>query len=194
MCVRNDNLFVISGGPGCGKTTLLVEMARRGFRHAPEVARQIIQEQVRIGGSALPWADRTAYTALMLERSIASYVEHLHAEKPTFADRGIPDTLAYARMIGLGGTESIERACRQYRYAPIVFLAPPWQEIYVTDGERKQDFAEGERTFAPLIEVYQECGYEVLELPKLSPAARADFVVEQFQLMKRTLADASGSD
>jgi predicted ATPase len=46
MCLSNPNLFVISGGPGAGKTTVLEELAKLGSRHAPEVARQIIQEQV----------------------------------------------------------------------------------------------------------------------------------------------------
>jgi predicted ATPase len=159
-----------------------VELAKRGFAHAPEVARQIIQEQVRMGGLALPWADRAAYTALMLERSIESYAAQLHATKPTFSDRGIPDTLAYARIIGLAETEPIERACRRYRYAPLVLLAPPWREIYVTDSERKQDFAEGERTYDHLADVYRQCGYEVLEIPRASPAERAQFVVERLHL------------
>jgi hypothetical protein len=70
MRVENPNLFVISGGPGAGKTTLLDELAGLGFRYAPEVARQIIQEQVRTGGTALPWADRAAYIDLMLQRVV----------------------------------------------------------------------------------------------------------------------------
>ena len=182
MCLYNPNLFVLSGGPGAGKTTVLRELEARGFPHAPEVARQIIQEQVLAGGTALPWADREAYTHLMLQRSIDSYVEHLPLSGPAFSDRGIPDTLAYARLIGTGDLHRIESACRRYRYAPLVVLAPPWKEIYVTDRERKQDFAEAERTFEGLAEVYRECGYEVLELPKESPAARAQFLIERLRL------------
>jgi len=59
-CVNNDNLIVVSGGPGSGKTTVLHELAARGFPFAPEVARQIIQEQMQSGGVALPWGDREA--------------------------------------------------------------------------------------------------------------------------------------
>jgi predicted ATPase len=30
MCLTNSNLFVISGGPGAGKTTVLLELAKAG--------------------------------------------------------------------------------------------------------------------------------------------------------------------
>jgi predicted ATPase len=136
---------------------------------------------MQAGGTALPWNDREAYTHLMLQRSIESYSEQTTAWTPMFCDRGIPDTLAYARLIGLSDGDVIDRACRHYRYAPLVFLAPPWREIYETDSERKQDFPEAERTFIVVAEVYRQCGYELLEIPKLPPVARARFLLEQLQ-------------
>jgi predicted ATPase len=102
MCLINPNLFVVSGGPGSGKTTALRELWKLGFPYAPEVARQIIREQAQAGGTALPWNDREAYTLLMLRRSIESYLEHAHASRPTFSHREIPDALCYARLIGAG--------------------------------------------------------------------------------------------
>jgi len=179
--MQNRNLFVITGGPGSGKTTVLLELEKYGFQSAPEIARQIIQEQVRVGGKALPWEDRELYTRMMLERSIQSFRQHAEIKQPMFSDRGIPDTLGYARLIGLSDEQFIKEACHQYRYAPRVFLAPAWKDIYQTDSERKQDFAEAERTYCQIVEVYEECGYELVELPKLSPQARAAFIRDQLK-------------
>lgn len=179
MKYQNPNLFVITGGPGSGKTTVLLELKKYGFEFAPEVARKIIQEQVRTGGNALPWQDRELYTKLMLERSIESYHQHTPALTPVFADRGIPDTLGYARLIGLADDGFIRSACNQYRYATRVFLAPPWKDIYQTDDERKQDFAEAERTYQQIIQVYTECGYELVELPRATSKIRAECILAQ---------------
>ena len=180
--MQNPNLFVITGGPGAGKTTVLLELEKHGFSHAPEVARQIIQEQVRNHGTALPWVDRKLYIELMLSRSIDSYKAHTPAPQPIFSDRGIHDTLAYARLIGMADEQEIRQACERYRYATRVFVAPPWKEIYETDSERKQDFPEAERTYQTLVSTYRDCGYATIELPKSSPKERAAFILNQLQL------------
>ena len=175
----NPNLYVIAGAPGAGKTTVLRELQKRGFCYVPEVARQIIQEQVASGGAALPWADRETFTQLMLQRSIEYYAQHTPAADVMFADRGIPDTIYYARLIGLAHSEEIWTACKHYRYAPLIFLAPAWEEIYHTDGERKQDFAEAQRTYELMAETYRDCDYETVELPKLSLPQRVEFIVRR---------------
>jgi predicted ATPase len=175
----NPRLYVITGGPGTGKTTLLAELAKLGFPHEPEVAREIIREQVAAGGTCLPWADREAYTRLMLRRSVESFRRRTPAPGPMLADRGIPDTLAYARLIASPRAAAIERVCRRYRYADLVFLTPPWREIYRTDDERKQDFDEVECTWHLLINAYRGLGYRLVEVPRLPPPDRARFVADR---------------
>jgi predicted ATPase len=75
--VNAPKLYVLTGGPGSGKTTLLTELAQRGFRCVPEVARLIIQEQMQTMGVAVPWLNRQRYTEIMLERSIAAFLERV---------------------------------------------------------------------------------------------------------------------
>jgi predicted ATPase len=179
MQPTNQNLIVITGGPGAGKTTLLHSLQARGYTCIPEAARQIIQEQLQAGGSALPWQDTTAYTSLMLDRSIFSFLQHQHAHLPTFFDRGIPDTLCYAHIIHLADRKAIEDACTRHRYATRIFLAPPWQTIYTNDAERRQTFAEAVSVFEEMHDVYRTYGYEPIVLPLTSPEDRAAFVLSK---------------
>jgi predicted ATPase len=181
--MSDQTRFVITGGPGTGKTTLLRELEQMGFACMPEVARLIMQEQVRSGGTALPWSDQEKFAGLMLKRSIESY-EQTPRSQPTFSDRGIPDTLGYARLIALRDDREIREACDRYRYASPVFITPPWAEIYETDSERKQNFAEVVRTFHFLTRTYEECGYPLVEVPRVPPKERAQFIVGHLGLRR----------
>jgi predicted ATPase len=52
----NDRFFVVTGGPGFGKTTLVETLAADGIGGMPEAGRAIIQAQVAIGGTHFPGA------------------------------------------------------------------------------------------------------------------------------------------
>jgi predicted ATPase len=117
----------------------------------------------------------------MLEGSIASFLQHQHAQHPTFFDRGLPDTLGYAQIIQLGEQHSIEQACNLHRYSK-VFLAPPWRAIYTTDTERKQTFDEALFSFDQAMKAYTRCGYDPILLPLSTPNDRADFVESHLDL------------
>lgn len=175
-----QHFIIITGGPGVGKTTLLNALKVKGFEHVAEVARAIIKEQVQSGGDALPWENKAAYSAHMLQRSIETYNSALntHREAILFFDRGIPDTLVYCKLAGITVTPELESAVNQYRYYKKVFILPPWEEIYTTDPERKQDFQEAVETFNMLLETYRRLGYQLIEVPKMEVDERVNFVLE----------------
>ncbi len=174
--LNKPDSFVITGGPGAGKTSLIDELRKRGFSCVDEVARQIIKEQTESGKNALPWGNIGAYTNLMLSRSVESFVEHRQRFPIVFFDRGIPDTLAYAKLTGQEMTPEMNDSAELYRYNPDVFILPAWEEIYRTDTERKQSFREAVATFEVMKEIYAACGYRLREVPEASISERADFV------------------
>ena len=71
----------------------------------------------------------------------------------------------------------LEQAVESFRYHSPVFIAPPWEEIFQPDRERKQDFAEAVRTYETLAKTYSGYGYELMELPRAPVEERARFVL-----------------
>ena len=169
--------YVITGGPGTGKTTLLNSLQNLHYTCMPEVARRIIQEQMANNGDALPWKNKQQYSYLMLQGSIATYINApIKKQQPVFFDRGIPDVACYQRLIEAPVYAELEEAITHYRYNKLVFILPFWKEIYHPDTERKQDLQEAEKTFYVMKQVYLYHGYKPIEVPKLSVKERSEFV------------------
>lgn len=179
MTKTDGRLFVVTGGPGAGKTTLLAALAAAGHVIAAEAGRAIIRDQLAIDGPALPWRDRALFAELMLNFDLRSHGEARAGTAPVFFDRGVPDSIGYLRLCGLPVPEHIDRAARAFRYARTVFVAPPWHEIYAQDAERKQDFAEAERTYEAVTAAYRGQGYELVELPRTDVETRVAFVLDR---------------
>jgi len=176
---KSQRFYVITGGPGSGKTSLIDALRSRGYACSTEAGRAIIQDQVAIGGLALPWRDRMLFAELMLQWEMRSYRLAEQSVAPVFFDRGVPDVLGYLRLIGLPAPEHVKKAAANFAYNRAVFIAPPWQEIFHQDVERKQDFDEAQRTYDSLFATYNELGYELVELPKVALEGRVGFILNR---------------
>lgn len=177
MIFNRDNFYIITGGPGSGKTTLLNELKARGFLCVEEVARQIIQEQTKIGGDALHTKNQIKFRDLMLSQSIYTYEQVTENNRPVFFDRGIPELVGYCRLIKTDIPDFLVTAVKSFRYNQKVFITPPWKDIYLHDKERKQSWEEAIDTYHHIAESYIESGYQLIEIPKIAVKERADFIV-----------------
>jgi predicted ATPase len=175
--VERNNFYILSGGPGAGKTTVLDALRARGFQCVEETGRKIIREQKAIGGTIHHNGDRAAYRDLMLSRGIDDFNRVAERNAPVFFDRGIPELTGYSQFVGSDTPPAVEEAVARYRYNQTVFLFPPWQEIYANDSERKQDFREAIETCAAAADAYERTGYRIVEMPKAPVAARVEFIL-----------------
>lgn len=174
----HPNYFIVSGGPGSGKSSIIDRLDMRGFTTVAETGRAIIREQAEKGGNATHTGDAAAFGDLMLARGIADYRRMARADEPVFFDRGIAELVGYWRLIGRDIPQQVRAAAQEYRSNPLVFLAPPWREIYRQDAERRQDWAEAMRTFELVRDAYVEAGYRPVELPLDTVARRVSFILD----------------
>jgi predicted ATPase len=156
---------VIAGGPGSGKSTLLQALAASGERCYEEASRSLIREQLAQSGQRLPWGDLWAFAQECAARMLAQLADSSRHGR-CFFDRGLPDLIGYLSHGGHTAPDDWTKASRAY--APVVFFAPPWQEIYVNDAERPQSFAEARSLSAHIRRAYVDCGFRLVELTKSS--------------------------
>jgi predicted ATPase len=154
---------------------LLEELARRGHTVVPEPGRRIVAEELERGGSALPWIDGAAFARRTIELSLADRAAAETGSSLVFFDRGLLD--AAAGLYHLTCEIPLDLRRLDLRYNQRVFMAPPWPEIYRTDGARRHGLAEATEEYHRLLSFYPAQGYDLQLLPKLSVSDRADFVL-----------------
>ena len=145
----------------------------------PVHARQLVQEQTRIGGNATPWRDPIKFRELLLSRSIYIFEQVSERNRPVFFDRGIPEVVGYARFLRVPVPAHHRAAVALYRYASTVFVTPPWREIYENDKERRQTWADAVADCRVNVEAYAEAGYRLIDVPKAPVAERVAFILER---------------
>ncbi len=177
-----DRFFVLTGGPGAGKTTLIEALHAKGFATTEEAGRGVIREEMEKDGEALPWADHQRFAERMFEWELSSYRQAEREAGAVFFDRGLPDTLGYLSLEGLPIPPWMEEEAWRLRYHARVFVAPPWQEIFGADEERRQSWQVAVRTYEVMVRTYQDFGYELVELPRAPVEQRLAFVLEQANL------------
>jgi predicted ATPase len=170
------NWHVITGAPCCGKTTLIGQLAGKGFRTVPESARLYIERQMADGRTIHPILDDGA----ALQRGIVEMqlrVEGgLRAKAVALLDGAVPSSLAWFRAYGLDPNEILPE-CFHHRYASVFVLDPlPFQP----DEERVEEVGILTAFLDEwLVRDYNALGYRVVRVPALPPEVRLMFLLER---------------
>jgi predicted ATPase len=167
--------IVLTGGGGSGKSTLVNELKKSGFSAFPEVAREVIRKNLALGSDALPWKDVVSFSRDVQEGMMRDY--NLAGNQGIyFFDRCLLDVKAYLELGNITVYPELEDFIATHIYYPKVFVAPPWRAIFEQDDERMETFEEAQKAHDQLTETYRQQGYELVELPLVSPAERVQFI------------------
>jgi len=167
-------LYVITGGPCSGKTSLLEELGKRRYKIIKETAKEVIQEEIS-KGVADPWHAKDfqeKITALQVKAEAAIPAGNSIA----FLDRGLPDGLAYCKFRNQKVPRNLIEALKKCDYEKIFFLQqlPKYEQ-----AKCRSETEEEAKQIGELVkQAYAQLDYDIIEVPPLGIKERADFVIK----------------
>jgi predicted ATPase len=175
---KKSLIYVLTGGPCCGKTTVAEELRNRGYNVLEEVARQVLSEKTKQKIND----DYESIQTEIFQRQIKQENEYRGL---VFLDRSVIDCFAYSQL--------------RLGYIPPIFLETPREEIvgryetvflleplpFAHDGLRiEKDEEEAMKVHDMIVREYQNWGYDMVHIPVIRNSGisdavrmRADFIV-----------------
>ncbi len=171
--------YVLTGGPCAGKTSTIEELARRGHPVLAESARLIIEEGLASGkslddirGDGAHFAERVLVRQLAMEQAVPR-------AEVFFFDRSVVDCLAYYRLNDRGSDTALLDALRAVSYRTVFLL----DLLDFKNDEARNETPEQAMILHGLIrEAYVDQGWNIVEVPAMPVAQRADFILERIEV------------
>ncbi|SDS14640.1 Predicted ATPase [Formosa sp. Hel1_31_208] len=174
----NTKRIVITGGPGTGKSSIINELTKRDFTCFEEVSRQVTLEARKDGIDQLFLTQPLLFSKLLLKARTQQFIDATSVDANlVFLDRGLPDVLAYMDYVKSDYPNDFTEACKQHVYDK-VFVLSPWQEIFVSDSERYENFGQAVEIHHALLDTYHRFNYQLVDVPFGNINSRADFILE----------------
>jgi predicted ATPase len=171
------NWHVITGAPCSGKSTLIGQLAKQGFKTVPESARLYIEREMANGRSNHPIRVNGATLQRNIKDMQLRIEDGLQVNDVLFLDGAVPGSLAWYRVYGVNPNE-ILLDCFRRRYASVFMLdLLPFQP----DEERVDEMVNIARYLDEWhTRDYTALGYNVVRVPVLPTEARLGYVLERF--------------
>lgn len=168
-----ERINVITAGPSAGKTSTLRELSARGYRTLPEAARLLLDQRISEGDDP----DKVRH-----EPDFHEQVEHHDHRIEThlqdiddvvFLDRSLADNIAYRRHFNSPDNPDLWTTCTD-RYDNIFILERLDFQDDAVRAESGDD--EAQTLHDELRTVYQELGYNPIDVPLMPVDQRADYI------------------
>ena len=184
--------WVVFTGPPCsGKTTCLKRLERDyGYEWIPEQARCLVEQRLTAGESldSIRRGDAEKKFQNDVWKLKVEVESHLEKDQVYLLDRALPDSLAYARVLGMTGndSQSFAAGCKRRRYASPVFF---FEEIpsdalpqnAFRDGVRIEQRTEVQCLSQALLDVYGDLGYTIFHVPFASVDDRVALILQELK-------------
>ena len=179
--------YIITGGPGSGKTSIIKELAKKGYLIVPEAATDVIEEGLQQNIQA-PWmADdyHIKVSSLMAKRQV-----EVRDSKETIAffDRGHLDGITYIllqrRKLPQEVVDYVQASIEESFFDKTVFFIENL-EFCEQAPHRDEDLEEALEKSRQIKQNYQALGYDVVNIPPGTIEQRSKWIIDQIQLSEK---------
>ena len=157
---RMTTKHILTGGPGSGKSSLILALEQKGEYCIREAAEDIIRYQQALGNKE-PWLNPD-FQDWILNLQIQREQRIPKEAKRAFIDRGLVDGLAYYELRGREPSKAIKEATRNLDYEK-VFLIQNLGNCLKTEV-RRENLEEALKLERLLKKNYETLGYKVIRI------------------------------
>ncbi len=176
--------FVLTGGPGIGKTTVINLLKEEGYQTVPE-SWTLLFNQAKESNTldAFSKEDPAAFRERLMDFQL-SLENAIDAKKTAILDRSTVDVVAFGQRHNVGMAQRLLDIPKKDRYDLIFFLDPLPKELY---DKPKELFCTREQSLEIhefLKKAYTDMGFLIIDVPFDTPVKRMAFILEAIRTFK----------
>lgn len=172
-----NNWYVLTGGPSTGKTTVLEELEKLGYKIVHEGARVLIDLEMKAGKTIEQIReDEFAFQKRVHDFKVKTEAK-LDPKEIVFLDRGLHDSVAYMKANLFDPPKHVLEDVKNRAYKGVFMFSPLGE--YEQDYSRTEDQNTRQRIQDQLHEAFSFYGMTPQLVPKMSVENRVEMVLNQ---------------
>jgi predicted ATPase len=148
--------IVITGGPCSGKTAVINELQKLGYKTIPEAALELIHKENNGQKKVFPWTDMKKFQLRVCKLQLKSEKKIKKNEK-VFLDRSIIDSIAYYNFYKNPLPNSLKEFKPDYDKVFFLEMLPEKYWKRTPNGKpRMQTYAQGKKIHKTILDAYDK--------------------------------------
>jgi len=172
-------LFVLSGGPCSGKTSLIKYLEKKGFPVLHETARKLVEIGI-IKPEEFKSKEKRDYIQRIIFEEQLKAEESVSNQPVVFLDRSLVDGIAYYWILNLEPPKYMFEILSKKRYDKVFILEQ--LENFELDNVRHESPEQAKKIHELVIKAYEMLGYDIIEVPVMPIFQRAHFILKRIEL------------